>query len=172
MNKIAIIAALAVGGSLFGQAISYGVNGQSLVSINPGAVTGTFSASYASGTLTVSGSGTYYSSAPDSGQPSAPVPSLSFVVSGPVTFQGAATVNSNGATEDGFWEILSSFSFLKNDSQAFSIPSGLFTVTLNEGATPIAAGTFTVVPEPETYAAAAALGLVGFAVVSRRIRKA
>lgn len=47
-----------------------------------------------------------------------------------------------------------------------------YTVTLYSGATAVATGSFSanvaVVPEPETYAAAAALGLVGFGLWRRR----
>lgn len=42
------------------------------------------------------------------------------------------------------------------------------TITLSDANGPVLTGTFTPVPEPETYAAVAALGLVGFGLWRRR----
>ena len=54
----------------------------------------------------------------------------------------------------------------------FPVGNNTYTVTLFSGGTAVATGNFTanvaVVPEPETYAAAAALGLVGFGLWRRR----
>lgn len=56
----------------------------------------------------------------------------------------------------------------------FPVGNNSYTVTLFNGATSVATGSFSAnvvvspVPEPETYAAAAALGLVGFGLWRRR----
>jgi hypothetical protein len=174
MNKIAIIAAMAAGGSLFAQSISYG-SGNLWASVVPGQVNGTFSASYNPGvtpTLSVSGGGSYTRFQPGTNPPTPTPPSLQLVVTGPVGFTPTVSSFTTFGYEDNEWTINTSFSFVGSNGGTFTIPSSPFTLTLKDGATTIATGTFTVVPEPETYAAAAALGLVGFGLWSRRSKNA
>ena len=60
-------------------------------------------------------------------------------------------------------------SFAATPGQYWIVVKGLYGAPGTPGnPTDILSGTFTVVPEPETYAAAAALGLVGFGLWRRR----
>ena len=94
---------------------------------------------------------------------------------------GNSTINPVGNVNQSTTPGVFVYVEVKNQSYTFglvgnpSLPVGqnqVFTVTLNNGATAVASGTFTAsvspVPEPETYAAAAALCLVGFGLWRRR----
>lgn len=181
MNKIAIIAALAAGGSLFAQSVTYGVGGQHLTSLatypdinnNPvPAVVGTFSASIAGGVVTVSGSGSYSTFTTGPYSVTAPAsPTLTAKLVGPTTSNLSVTLaTSSGLWEDGDWSLAGDYSW--SGTKSGVVPPTAFTLELWDGTTKIATGAFTVVPEPETYAASAALGLVGFGLWRRRSHKA
>lgn len=133
---------------------------------------GTFSATYnpTSGALTISGS-TYYTTYTSAtavtpvgltGGDVTPGPA-SLSVAGvstqsnqiPLFLTGGNVVFSNSRTQG----------FSGTGTATINVPQ---TITLNDGNGAVLTGTFTPVPEPETYAAVAALGLVGFGLWRRR----
>lgn len=136
--------------------------------IASGSFNGTFTPS--TGALTISGT-TFYTGG-----------SLGAAAAGPqltsgTIVPGSVTVNppTAGSTTSTVFLIVPAVGsvFANQRTQNFSgsgnAPYNVpHTITLFDGATPVLTGTFTPVPEPETYAAVAALGLVGFGLWRRR----
>jgi MYXO-CTERM domain-containing protein len=173
--KSIIASSLALGllvGSAMAQTVSFS-GSLSPVATLPNTVnaSGTFSGTYnyTSGALTISGS-TFYTTYTGTsmipvgltGGAVTPGPaSLSVAGSSTSSFQipliltGGNTVFSNLRVQ----------TFSGTGSAAFNVQQ---TITLNDGNGAVLTGTFTPVPEPETYAAVAALGLVGFGLWRRR----
>jgi MYXO-CTERM domain-containing protein len=169
MNK-SILSVLALGliaGTSMAQSFSFS---GTLSQVGGAAANGSFFGTFtpATGALTLSGT-TFYSSLTVS--PATP-PSIT---SGTIT-PGPATVPAVGAgttaTLSFTLPVLGTVN-LNTRSQTFTgsgtatlgVPQ---TIRLFDGGTQVLTGSFTPVPEPETYAAVAALGLVGYGVWRRR----
>lgn len=176
MNKLAIIAALAAGGSLFAQSVSYGLSGQTINSSVGPQFMGSYTATFNAGVLAVSGNALYIQFVNGSNPPIPPTATLTANVSGPVSFSVSVQDVSNPSNhgwEGNEWTLIGQYNLGNSSSSSpFTIPSTPFTLTIKDGATTIGTAQFTIVPEPETYAAVAALGLVGFGLWTRRNTKA
>lgn len=190
-NLIVAAACMAAAASATAQ-VAFSVN---LSAIGGSGVTATLSGTYQNiltGALTGGGaatfSGTQVIVPPNPGPADVTVPTItSVVITGANSFSApltvgtpSVTIGSDGSVDKGpapagTYPV---FVSVKTATWNLSIPSGTslafgpdtYTVTLYNGATALSSGTFnaTVVPEPETYAAAAAFGLVGFGLWRRR----
>lgn len=168
--KSIIVSTMALGllaGSAVAQTFNYSgtlfpVTGK----IASGSFNGTFTPS--TGALTISGT-TFYTTG--SIGPAMGTPLVSGTISpGPAS----VTVNAGSNTSVLFMNLGPSQQvFANTQTQTFSgtgtvAINVLQTIVLSDASGPVLTGTFTPVPEPETYAAVAALGLVGFGLWRRR----
>jgi len=165
-----IIASSVALGLLAGSAMaqSFSFNGV-LTPIGAKVASGSFTGSFtpSTGALTISGT-TFYTTG--SLGASSGIPLTSGTIS-----PGSASVSVNPGSNNSvlFLDLGSNQVFANTRTQTFSgtgtvAINVLQTIVLNDASGPVLTGTFTPVPEPETYAAVAALGLVGFGLWRRR----
>lgn len=169
--KSIIASSVALGllaGSAMAQSFSFnGVLTPVVSKIASGSFTGSFTPS--TGALTISGT-TFYTTGSLGASTGTPLTSGT-ISPGPAS----VTVNPGGSNNSVLFLDLGIAGqvFANTRTQTFS---GMGTVAVNVQQTivlsdangPVLTGTFTPVPEPETYAAVAALGLVGFGLWRRR----
>lgn len=168
--KSIIASSVALGllaGSAMAQSFSFnGVLTPVVGKVASGSFTGSFTPS--TGALTISGT-TFYTTGSLGASTGTPLTSGT-ISPGPAS----VTVNPGSNNSVLFLDLgLAGQVFANTRTQTFS---GMGTVAINVQQTivlsdangPVLTGTFTPVPEPETYAAVAALGLVGFGLWRRR----
>lgn len=174
--KSIIASSLALGllvGSAMAQTVSFSGSLSPVAGLpNTLNASGTFSGTYdpTSGALTISGS-TFYTTY------TSPTAMTPVGLTGGAVTPGPASLSTTGVSSQSnqiplfltggnvVFANLRVQNFSGTGSATINVPQ---TITLNDGNGAVLTGTFTPVPEPETYAAVAALGLVGFGLWRRR----